>query len=297
MKAASHNIPIGRRKLHTQQVPADILARLSTVNDEVTKATSDHKRIQTEENEGITITGRPHTLPKMIANSFNRQFNTSKLGKHSSSRMTHPVSNDVNWMCLEDAETFTNDQITSAIKSSRSSRHLAIDHLTTLYIDSLKSFHRPSIWKTSLVIPRPQPGKDSLQGTSYRHISLLCSAANVIGVLVLPSMNEFFSLAKDQHGFRHRHSTTSAFLQLTTRIETGFNQQIPSHRIVCVAIDLTAAFNTMSHDILISKIAGSSMPPAITRWLSCYLEVPSRELSAPTSLRDRSCHLHCSTIT
>ena len=27
----------------------------------------------------------------------------------------------------------------------------------------------------------------------------------------------------------------------------------------------------MSHDILISKIAGSSLPPAITRWLSCYL--------------------------
>ena len=27
----------------------------------------------------------------------------------------------------------------------------------------------------------------------------------------------------------------------------------------------------MSHNTLISKIAGSSLPPAITRWLSCYL--------------------------
>ena len=34
---------------------------------------------------------------------------------------------------------------------------------------------------------------------------------------------------------------------------------------------LTAAFDTVSHDILISKIAGSFLPPAITRWLSCYL--------------------------
>ena len=40
---------------------------------------------------------------------------------------------------------------------------------------------------------------------------------------------------------------------------------------VCVAIDLTAALDTGSHDILISKIAGWSLPPAITRWLSCYL--------------------------
>ena len=54
-------------------------------------------------------------------------------------------------------------------------------------------------------------------------------------------------------------------------IETGFNQRKPPHHTVCVAIDLTAAFDTVSHDTQISKIVGSSMPPAITRWLSCYL--------------------------
>ena len=50
---------------------------------------------------------------------------------------------------------------------------------------------------------------------------------------------------------------------------------------MCVAIDLTAAFDTVSHDTLISKIAGLSLPPAITRWLSCYL----RERQAATSFR------------
>ena len=60
LKAASHHSPTGIRKLYTQQVPAEILAmmeerydlgkqdpaspRLSTMNDEITKATSDHKR-------------------------------------------------------------------------------------------------------------------------------------------------------------------------------------------------------------------------------------------------------------
>ena len=50
---------------------------------------------------------------------------------------------------------------------------------------------------------------------------------------------------------------------------------------MCVAIDLTAAFQTVSHDTLISKIVGSSMPPAIIRWLSCYL----RGRQAATSFR------------
>ena len=220
LKAAFHHIPTGRRKLYTQQVPAEILAmmverdnlrkqdpaspRLSTMNDEITKATSDHKRRQwrefvenldhrtdstklwrtikgidgkskqTEEIEAITFTGRSHTSPKLIANSFNRQFTTSRLGKHSSSRRTRHVSKDIKRMSLEQAESFTSDQVTSTIKSCRSSRvygpdtlsifhlknlgPLATEHLTTLYNDSLKSLRLPSIWKTSLVIPIPKPG-------------------------------------------------------------------------------------------------------------------------------------------
>ena len=146
------------------------------------------KSRQTSENEGITFTGTPHTSPKRIANSFNRQFTTSKLGKHSSSRRTRHVSKDVKRISLEEAETFTSDQVTSAIKSCRSSRAygpdslsifhlknlgpLATEHLTALYNDSLKSCRLPSIWKTSLIIPIPKPGKDSSQGTSYRPISL-----------------------------------------------------------------------------------------------------------------------------
>ena len=62
LKAVNHHIPTGRRKLYTQQVPAEILAMmeerddrrkhdpasaiLSKMNDEITKATSDHKRRQ-----------------------------------------------------------------------------------------------------------------------------------------------------------------------------------------------------------------------------------------------------------
>ena len=175
------------------------------------------------------------------------------------------MSKDVKRMSLEQAESFTSDQVTSAIKSCMSRRAygpdtlsishlknlgpLATEHLTSLYNYSLKSCRLSSIWKTSLVIPISKPGKNS-----YRHISLLCPAAKVLEALILPSINKFLSPAKDQHGFRPRHSTTSVLLQLTTDIETGFNQRKPPHHTVCVAIDLTAAFDTVSHDTLISKM-------------------------------------------
>ena len=83
-------------------------------------------------------------------------------------------------------------------------------------------------------------------------------------ILIGPKVISFFVRASpDQHGFRPAHSTTSA------------------HRTICVAVDLTAAFDTVCHNTLISKIARSTLPSPTTRWLSCYL----RGRQARTSCR------------
>ena len=77
--------------------------------------------------------------------------------------------------------------------------------------------------------------------------------------------------ASDQHGFRTGHSATSALIQLTSDVATGFNQRKPPHRTVCVAVDLTAAFDTVNHNALLSKIAKSTLPDVTCRWLSNYI--------------------------
>ena len=152
-----------------------------------------------------------------------------------------------------------------------------MEYLTDLYNDSLRSYSLASIW-TNLI---SYPDSQARQVLIAKHLlqTHLAAKDSVLEALILPSINEFISPDKDQHGFRH--STTCALFQLTTYLETCFNQRKLPHRTVCVAIDLTAAFNTVSHDILISKIAGSSLPPAITRWLSYYL----RGRQAATSFR------------
>ena len=90
--------------------------------------------------------------------------------------------------------------------------------------------------------------------------------------LILPTINKYFQPAPDQHGFRQEHSTTSALSQLTTDIAMGFNQRKPPDRTVCVAVDLSAAFDTVCHNKLLSKINRSPLPPATSRWLSSYLK-------------------------
>ena len=84
----------------------------------------------------------------------------------------------------------------------------------------------------------------------------------------MPSINKYLIPAQDQHGFRREHSTTSALLQLTTDVAVGLK---PPDRTVCVAVDLSAAFDIVCHNNLLSKINRSQLHPATARWLSCYL--------------------------
>ena len=88
----------------------------------------------------------------------------------------------------------------------------SISDITTLFNLSATTCRIPAIWKSSLIIPIPKPGKDTSQGTSYRPISLICPAAKVMESLFLPTINKYLIPAQDQHGFRCEHWTTSALL-------------------------------------------------------------------------------------
>ena len=145
----------------------------------------------------------------------------------------------------------------------------AIEYLTALLNDT--SCRIPAICRSSIIIPIANLGKDSSLGTSYRTISLRCPAAKVMEALMLTTVNTHLLLAFHQHGLRPGHSTTSALLQLTSDVATFFNQRKPPHQTICVVVDLTAAFDTVNHNILLSKIARSTVPEAICQWLSNYI--------------------------
>ena len=130
--------------------------------------------------------------------------------------------------------------------------------------------------------PYPQTRQGLFSRNSYRSISLFCPAAKVMEALILTTVNTHLLPASDQHGFRTGHSTTSALLQLASDVATGFNQRKPPHRTVCVAVDLTAKFDTVNHNALLSKIARSTLPEATCRWLSNHI----RGRQSVTSSRD-----------
>ena len=68
-------------------------------------------------------------------------------------------------------------------------------------------------------------------------------------------------------------STTFIYVlpQLTTDVTTGLNQNKRLHRTICIALDLTATFDTVNHNVFLSELARSMIPEATYRWLSNYI--------------------------
>ena len=228
----------------------------------------DGKSTPKDENEEITIDDFQVSPPKQIVHYFNRQFTTSKLGRHTSSRENRLVYREIKQKLLTSVVAFTSYQVTKGISSCSNTRTLgpdmlsifhlkplgsrAIEYLTALCNNSVTSCRIPL--KSSIVIPIPNPCKYSSLITSYQPISLLCPAAKVMETLLLPTVNNHQHPYEDQDGFRPGNSTTSVLLQLKSDIATGFNKRKPPHRTVCVAVDLTATFHTVNHNVLLSKI-------------------------------------------
>ena len=113
------------------------------------------------ENEAITFGDIRVSTPKQIANYFNRQFTTSKLGRHNSSREIQIVSREIKRKSLMSAVTFTTDQVIKGISNCSNTKafgpdklsifHLknlgprAIEYLTALFNDSVTSCRIPTI--------------------------------------------------------------------------------------------------------------------------------------------------------
>ena len=94
-----------------------------------------------------------------------------------------------------------------------------------------------------------KPGKDSTLPKSYRPISLLCLTYKLFERMILDRL----MIIDQQAGFRPEKSTTGQLLNLTQHIEDGY---IYERGVVTgtVFVDLSAAYDTISHKVLLNKI-------------------------------------------
>ena len=144
---------------------------------------------------------------------------------------------------------------------------------------SLFTGQHPDILKVSKTIPIYKKGSRLLV-SNYRPISLLSNLNKILEKLVHNRVYKFLEdyqcIYSLQFGFRKNHSTNHALIQITESIR----QALDNKKHVCgVFVDLQKAFDTVNHDILISKLDHYGIRGTANNWFSSYLKNRSQFVS------------------
>merc|ERR1712240_403560 len=225
----------------------------------------------------IIHNGHSITSPKEISN-IALNFFVEKVTKIRESFSKNPVGpiqllsslipRNNNKFILPETNIKEMIKLISKLKSTNSHGH---DHVTNKILKQLKreiaphlvhlinSIIRtqifPTFYKISRISLLSKPKKDDKDIANYRPINNLPTIEKIIETYILTYLVPFFNENKIintfHHGGRDKHSPTTALSSITYTLNKNYENNLIS---AVISTDLTAAFDTVDTDILLSKL-------------------------------------------
>lgn len=236
------------------------------------------------------INGQEINDPLTVADHLNKFF--SSIGKNTADKIPpasktfdeylgnplphsfnfkHISSNDVNNVIssLENKNCNT-DTIPNSLYKNCS--NLIASPLAYLLNQSVRIGHFPNCFKKATVCPIYKSGDPNIP-TNYRPISLLHPLSKIFEKIVYSQLINYMVenniLSPFQFGFRENHSTTDAVTALLEIIYKKLNEKNTS---ALIFIDLSRAFDTICHTILLRKLSHYGVSDIAVSWFKSYLQ-------------------------
>ena len=140
--------------------------------------------------------------------------------------------------------------------------------------------------KHALVTPIYKKG-DREDPCNYRPISITPALSKIFEKVLRKQMNEYLEenqlLRETQFGFRVRFSTTDALLYATETIRKYLDD---SENVAAVFLDLSKAFDSISHEILLNKLKQINFDPMSISMIRSFLSERYQKVTLPNCHSD-----------
>lgn len=262
----------------------DISATWRTLNELIGKS---HDKTSCT---SMNIDGRRTSDPNILSNKFCEYF--TNIGRECASRIpaaqtpyTHYLRVSHNRSLFLDpvtpgdviailghmkSKTSTgNDNLSS--KLLKSIRGEIAYPLSVVINNSLVNGIVPDTLKIAKVIPLYK-AKDQQSLTNYRPISLLPVMSKVLEKVVYVKLSKFLEteniLFPSQYGFRKHHSTIHGVVEFIQHTVQSYDNK---SNTLSVLLDLSKAFDTIDHNILLYKLKYYGVRGTALKWFQSYL--------------------------
>ena len=135
----------------------------------------------------------------------------------------------------------------------------------------------PTSMLEAIIIVLQKEGKDQLDTSSYRPISLLCSDVKILAKVLATRINKFIQklIHPDQSGFIPNRSTSinirRLYLNLQTPTENAGDRSI-------LSLDATKAFDSLEWDYLWYTLEKFGFGPSFIKWIKLLYNSPKAKI-------------------